>query len=197
MPALLRFLPAAAFAFLAPAAAFAAGPEKEGMPQLDFHSPLTISQVVWMALIFAGLYVLFARWGLPRVASVIEERRTAIDGDLDTARSAKAQSEAAVAELTEATRSARAEAQAAITSASDRAKSEAAARAAETNAVLDAQLSEAEGRIAEARSAAMGALRQVAGDTATAVITRLTGKTPDSARVDAAVGTLLAARGQG
>ncbi len=166
------------------------------MPQLDFHSPLTVSQVVWMALIFAGLYVLFARWGLPRVASVIEERRAAIDGDLSTAWAAKGQSDAAVAELTEATRNARAEAQAAITSASDQAKSEAAARATEMNATLDVQLHEAEGRIAEARSAAMGALRQVAGETATAVITRLTGNAPDSARVDAAVGSLLAARGQ-
>ena len=193
---MLRFFTAAASALLVPAAAFAAGPEKEGMPQLDFHSPLTISQVVWMALIFAGLYVLFARWGLPRVASVIEERRASIDGDLATAWSAKAQSDAAVAELTEATRSARAEAQSAITSASDQAKSEAAARATEMNATLDAQLHEAEGRIAEARSAAMGALRQVAGETAIAVVARLTGKAPESARVDEAVGQLLAARGQ-
>ena len=192
---MLRFVTAAASLFVVPAAAFAAGTEKEGMPQLDFHSPLTISQVVWMALIFGGLYVLFDRWGLPRVASVIEERRTAIDGDLDTARSAKTQSEAAVSELTEATRSARAEAQSAIASASDQAKSEAAARAAEMNATLDAQLHEAEGRIAEARSAAMGALPQVAGETAVAVVTRLTGKAPDTARVDAAVGALLAARG--
>ncbi len=193
---MLRSFRVVAFASLAPAAALAAEPEKQGMPQLDFHSPLTVSQVVWMAIIFACLYFLFARWGLPRVASVIEERRTAIDGDLDTARSAKAQSEAAVAELTEATRTARAEAQSAITSASDQAKSEAAARAATMNATLDAQLHEAEGRIAEARTAAMGALRQVAGETATAVITRLTGSAPEGARVDAAVGTLLAARGQ-
>ena len=31
----------------------AAGPEHEGMPQLNFKSPLTVSQVVWGAIIFA------------------------------------------------------------------------------------------------------------------------------------------------
>jgi F-type H+-transporting ATPase subunit b len=193
---MLRRLLGLAALLLTPAAAMAAGPEKEGMPQLDFHSPLTISQVVWMALIFAALYVLFARWGLPRVATVLEERRATIDGDLDTARAAKAQSDAAVTELTSATRSARAEAVAAVASASQQAKDEAAGRAAETNAVLDKQLHEAEGRIAEARAGAMGALRQVAAETATAVVTRLTGRGPDNAQVYQTVDRLLAARGQ-
>ncbi len=30
------------------------------MPQLDFANPLTISQVVWMALIFGALYFLLS-----------------------------------------------------------------------------------------------------------------------------------------
>ena len=33
----------------------AAGPEHEGMPQLNFKSPLTLSQVVWGAVIFVLL----------------------------------------------------------------------------------------------------------------------------------------------
>ncbi len=64
------------------------------------------------------------------------------------------------------------------------------------NARLDAQITEAEQRIHAARAAALGALRQVASETATAVVTRLTGMTPDAATVDRAVGTQLAARGQ-
>ena len=171
----------------------AAGPEKEGMPQLNFKSPLTISQVVWGAIIFTLLYMLLSRWALPKVASVVEDRRTRIGGDLDTARAAKTEADAAVAELTEATRRARSESQAAIAWATQQAKAEAATRTAAMNETLDAQLSEAEGRIAAARNTAMGALRQVAGDTATAVVTRLTGQAPDSAQVDRAVGGLLPA----
>ena len=171
----------------------AAGPEKEGMPQLNFKTPLTVSQVVWGAIIFVLLYVMLSRWALPKVAHVVEDRRARIGGDLDTARAAKSEADAAVAELTEATRRARSEGQTAIATATQQAKAEAASRAAAMNEKLDAQLSEAEGRIATARNTAMGALRQVAGETATAVVVRLTGQTPDSGRVDQAVGALLPA----
>ena len=56
---------------------------------------------------------------------------------------------------------------------------------------------EAGQRRGQARTAAMGALRQVAGEAATAVVTRLTGHAPAADAVDRAVGGLLAARGQG
>ena len=171
----------------------AAGPEKEGMPQLNFKSPLTVSQVVWGAIIFVLLYVLLSRWALPKVGSVVEDRRHRIAGDLDTARAAKAEADRAVDELTQATRRARAEAQASIAEATQQAKSEAASQAATANERLDAQLAEAEGRIAAAQKSAMGALRQVAGEAATAVVTRLTGTAPDAAMVDQAVASRLPA----
>ena len=65
---------------LPPAAARA-----EGMPQLDFANPLTTSQVVWGAIIFALLYVLLSRIGLPKVGAVLEERARHIAADLETA----------------------------------------------------------------------------------------------------------------
>ena len=169
----------------------AAGPEKEGMPQLNFASQLTTSQVVWGAIIFALLYVAFSKWALPKVGTVVEDRRKRIAGDLDTARGSKAEADAAVAELTAATRMARSEAQASIAAATQQAKSEAASQAATANERLDAQLAEAEGRIAAARASAMGALRQVAGETATAVVLRLTGQQPDGGVVDRAVASRL------
>ena len=175
----------------------AAGPEKEGMPQLNFKSPLTVSQVVWGAIIFVLLYVLLSRWALPKVGTVVEDRRARIAGDLETARASKAQADAAVAELTEATKRARAEAQSSIAAATQQAKAEAATQAATMNERLDAQLTEAEGRIATARGVAMGALRQVAGEAAIAVVTRLTGHAPDSTVIDRAVASRLPAAANG
>jgi F-type H+-transporting ATPase subunit b len=175
----------------------AAGPEKEGMPQLNFASPLTTSQVVWGAIIFALLYVLLDRWALPKVTTVLDERHATVAGDLDTARAAKAEADAAVAELTAATRQARAEAQAAVAGATQQAKAEAAKHGAEMNERLDAQLAEAEGRIAEARKTAMGALRQVASEAAATVVTRLTGTAPAAGVIDHAVGELLTVHAQG
>jgi len=169
----------------------------EGMPQLDFANPLTISQVVWGAVIFFALYILASRWALPRVSEVLEERDTRITGDLEVARGAKSRADAAVAELTQSTRQARAEAQAAINAAVEVARKDAAERSRVLNEQLEQQLRSAEQRIAEARQAAMGALRQVATETAATVVGRLTGHSPDPQAVEGAVGAVLASRGHG
>ncbi len=166
----------------------------EGMPQMDFKNPLTTSQAVWGALLFALLYVMLSRWALPRVGEVLEMRAQAIGVDLEAARGAKEASDAAVAELTAATRSAQAGAQAEINAAVNQAKEAAAAQSAALNAKLDAQLAAAETQIAAARSSALGALRQVATETASVVVARLTGRPADAAAVDAAVDGALAAR---
>ncbi len=181
----------AAAAALAPGAALA-----EGMPQLDFANPLTTTQVVWGIAIFIVLYVVLSRWSLPQVGAVLEDRAARIAADLDTARTAKATADLAVTEMTAATARARSEAQTEIGAAVARAKHEAAAQTAEQDARLEAQLKEAEHRIAASRNAAMGALRQVATETAATIIGRLTGSAPDAARVESAVGAALAARGQ-
>jgi F-type H+-transporting ATPase subunit b len=177
---------------LVPAAAHA-----EGMPQLDFANPLTISQVVWLAIIFAVLYVLTSRVALPKVGEVLEERATHIARDLESAQAAKSKSDAAVTEVTEATAKARAEAQAAINAALDQAKAAAAKQTAELNERLDRQLADSEAQIAAARNAAMGALRMVATDTAGTMVARLTGTAADSAALDRVIGRELAARGVG
>ena len=164
------------------------------MPQLDFANPLTISQVVWMFIIFAALYAALRYWALPQVGGVLEMREQRIASDLDSARHAKEAADQAAAEIAERGRAASAEAQSQIARAGDTAKREAADQARTDTEQLERQLAEAEQRIAAARHAAMGALRQVASDTATAVVSRLTGQPPDPARIDAAVGDVMAAR---
>ena len=186
------FLLSASLATL-PGAAMAEG----GMPQLDFTNPLTTSQVVWGALIFILLYILVSRFALPQVAQVLDLRSATIRNDLDTANAAKERADAAAVEMAAATAQARAEAQAAINTAMDQAHAQAAIDAAALNERLEVQIKSAEARIATARAAAMSALRGVALSTATTVIDRLTGATPDSGAVAGAVDRALSARGQG
>lgn len=188
MPRLLR---TAALFLLMPTAAMAAG-----LPQLDFNNPLTIDQAGWGAVIFVILLLLCWRWGLPKVATVLEQRAGTIAADLDAARDSKTEADAAIVEMDAAIARARAEAQAAINEAVGKAKQEAAGQAAALNARLEAQLQQAEQRIAAAQGAAMRALRTVATDAAGTLIARLTGSAPDAARVERAVGAALAARGQ-
>ena len=177
---------------LLPAGAFAAG-----MPQLDFSTPLTISQVIWGAIIFVVLYMMLARTGLPLVASVLEERAGHIHRDLEGARAAKTKADADTAAATAATAKARAEAQAAINAALEQAKAAATAQTEALNQRLEARLKDAEAQITRAQAQAMGALRQVATDTAGSVITRLTGAAPDAGVLQRAVGSALSARGIG
>lgn len=187
----------AAMAAAAIATVPAAARAGEGMPQLDFGNPLTVSQVVWLALIFLTFYLLLNNWALPQVAAVLAKRAATIGADLDTARSAKLAADNAVAEFTAATRQAQASAQAQVAAAADQAKAEAAAQSALLNQRLDAQLAEAEQRINAARTSALGALRQVATETAGAVVARLTGHAADAVSVDHEVGAVLAATGRG
>jgi F-type H+-transporting ATPase subunit b len=182
---------------LVPLLALPAAAMAEGMPQLDFKTPLTISQVVWGAIIFVVLYIMLSRTALPMVASVLEERATKIAKDLDEARAAKARADDGMREADEATAKARAESQAAINAALDEAKTAAAAQAEVLNTRLEKQLQESETQIAQARASAMSALRQVATETAATVVTRLTGKEPDAGRLDSAIGSALTARGIG
>jgi F-type H+-transporting ATPase subunit b len=168
-----------------------------GMPQLDFNTPLTISQVIWGVIIFVVLYVVLSRQGLPLVESVLEERAGHIARDLEGARAAKATADAGLAEAAAATAKARADAQASIAAAVDEAKKAAAAQAEALNARLEARLQDAEAQIHQARAAAMGALRQVATETAATVVTRLTGSAPDAGRLEQAVGSAISARGAG
>ena len=190
--ALLAAVPAA----LAQVAEEHPGATGGGMPQLNFGHPLVISQVVWLLIIFGLLYVVMHQVALPGVASVLEERKRRIDGDLEAAQAAKARADEAMAEHRAATAKARAEGQAAIAEAVQRAQAEAAARSEESNVRLNAQIEQAEKRIAAARDSAMGALRQVSADTAEALVSRLVGGGTDRAAVERAVDGELAARGR-
>jgi len=188
-----RIIPAIGAGLLTlPSAAMA-----KGMPQLDFTTPLILSQVVWGAIIFVVLYILLSRTGLPMVASVLQERAAKIAKDIDDARAAKAGADAGMAEADQATATARAESRAAINAALEEAKNAAAAQAEALNTRLEKQLQDSEAQIARARASAMSALRQVATETAATVVTRLTGTAPDAARLDGAIGSALAARGIG
>lgn len=175
------------------ACAARAAEQKEGMPQLDFNNPMTLSQVVWLGIIFLVFYILLSNWALPKVAEVLQLRASTIAQDLDAARAAKAEADTAVAELTAATKTAHVAAQAQIADALAKAKADAAAQAAGVNAKLDAQIAQAEQRIATARASGLSAVKQVATEAAIAMVGRLADVTPNVSAIESAVVSALAA----
>ncbi len=179
----------AACVLAGPSPAFAAG-----MPQLDFHNPLTIWQVVWGAVIFLLLYLVLSRSALPQVASVLDARRGRIEGDLEAARTAKTGADRAIDDLRRARRKAAAEAQANLDRVLQDAREEAAVRTREMNARLEAEIAAAEAQLAQERTRAMGALRTVAADTAQLLVERVTGQPAGRSLVESHVDGALAAR---
>src|SRR5262245_65996164 len=80
-----------------------------GFPPFD---PATFaSQLFWFALTFILLYVLMSRVALPRIGTILEDRRKRIDGDLADAQRSKEASDAAIAAHEKALAEARGRAQ--------------------------------------------------------------------------------------
>lgn len=164
------------------------------MPQMDFHNPLTGEQVLWMVVILVVLYLLLARWGLPEMGKVLENRASVIARDLAAARSAKTAADQAVTQLNATMAQARNKAQAQIASAVAQAKAQAALNAAALAASLDAKLAASEAQIDAARAQAMAAIKPVAEVAASTMLSKLTGSVPAAETLARRVDDALAAR---
>lgn len=145
------------------------------------------SQLVWLALSFVLLYVLMARVALPRIGSILEARSKHIADDLAAANRFKEQSDAAHAAYEKSLAEARARAQAIASSTRETQAREAAQLRKRLEAQLHERLAAAERSIATTRGAAMGNVRAIAADTASAIVERLIGQVPAPNDVAAAL----------
>ncbi|MBF0306698.1 MAG: F0F1 ATP synthase subunit B' [Alphaproteobacteria bacterium] len=162
------------------------------MPQFDptFFSP----QLFWLAVTFIGLYVLMARVSIPRIGAVLEERQRRIDENLSKAAALKADTDAAIEVYERALAESRGKAQAMIKETVDRMAHEAENRQREVGARLAEQIKAGEARIEAAKAQALASVREVAADVARATVERITGQTPDEARLAEAVATAMEKR---
>jgi F-type H+-transporting ATPase subunit b len=159
------------------------------MPQLDVST--YPSQIFWLVVTFAVLYVLMAKVAIPRIEAMVEGRRTRIEDDLDRSGRMRTEAEAVIAAYEKALASARHQAQLTMKETTDRLKAETAERQKEAAAVIAERTRAAEARIAAAKAAAMANLRNVATDVARAATARLVGAEVDNARAAAAVDAVL------
>jgi F-type H+-transporting ATPase subunit b len=144
------------------------------------------SQLLWLALIFVALYLLMARIALPRVGSILEQRRQTMAGDIAEAQRLKGQSEEAMAAYEKGLADARSRAQALVNEARAQQTADAADRRKALDTNLNGHIAEAEKSIAQSKSAAMDNVRGIAVDAAGAIIERLIGRKPASQEAVAA-----------
>ncbi len=166
-----------------------AGEHGRGFPPFDPHS--FPSQLLWLTLTFIALYLLMARLALPRIASIIEERRRHIDDDLAQAQQLKASSDAAIAAHEKALNDARGQAQGLASETRAKAAAAAQERRKAVDAKLHLQIAASEKTIAATRATAMSQLGGIAEDTAGAIVERLIGASPPRQEISQAVNAAL------
>ena len=144
-------------------------------------------QLLWLAITFAALYTLMSRLVLPRLTGIIENRRAMIAKDLDDAAAMKTRAEEAGTAYDKALAEAKGRAQALAQETRAKLSAESDARRKGLEADLNARLAESEATITARKAEAMGHVRGIARDTASAIIERLTGRAPAPQSVEAAL----------
>ena len=162
------------------------------MPQLDISTFST--QIVWLVITFAALFLVMWRIAVPRISDALEQRQKRMDDNLDKAAEFKKEAEAAIEAYEQSLAAAREAAHSAITDANATLLEEAATKDAELADKLKKMLSESEASIAKATEDAMSNVRVVAEEVASAAVERLLGDKVDAGVVTAAVDTATKAR---
>ena len=160
------------------------------MPQLELQD--FAPQLIWLAITFITLYIIMARVALPRIATVIEERRDRIASDLDKAEQLKRQTDEAIAAYEESLAEARNRAHAIAQETRDKLSGEVDTEKAQVEKQITEKTTKAEARIAEAKATALTHVNEVAADTAEAIVTQLIGGKMTKKELDQAVSRALA-----
>ncbi|EJW09642.1 ATP synthase B' chain [Rhodovulum sp. PH10] len=160
-----------------------------GFPPFDAQT--FPSQLIWLAICFALLYLMVSKAVLPRVSGILAARRAKIDSDLADAARLKGDADAAVASYEKALAAARERAHAIATETREKLTAESEAHRKAVEAELADKLHAAEAQIAAGKTKAMANVRGIAVDAASAIVARLADKAPTAGAVDAAVDKAL------
>lgn len=156
-----------------------------GLPQLRIDT--YPSQMFWLLVTFAVLYVAFSKSVLPNIGSVIEMRESKIKGDLDAAEAMRAQSEEIRAAYEKGLEQARADATAAIADVEAAVKKKAEDRAHDFRKKSEDDVAAAEKRMDDVRAKSMGEMTIVAAEVATIAAEKITGVSGDKDKAKAIV----------
>jgi F-type H+-transporting ATPase subunit b len=140
---------------------------------------------------FLTLYWVIAKFAIPRIGEILEQRARLIQDDLDRAAGLKADTDAAIASYEKAMANARAQARDVLVATTNAMKKLADDQTAAVNAEVTKQVADAETRIAKAKDEAIGSIRAIAGETAREAVSKLAGLALDAGKIDAAVGGAL------
>lgn len=158
---------------LAASPAYAAG---SSFPPFD--STTFVGQLFWLALTFGTLYFLMSTIALPRVGTILEERRETIASALAEAAKAQKQAEEAAIAHEQSLAKAKADGQAIAQEARAKSAKQIETKRKKVEEENAAKLSEAEARITAMKTEAMGNVATIAQEAVLAMIEQISGKAP-------------------
>lgn len=139
-----------------------------GMPQLDFST--YANQIFWLCVTLLIIYLVLKRVALPRIASVLADRHSAIANDLEQAEALKQKAVEAEEAYNIALAEARTEAGKIVAEAKAAMQSELDKAIAHADAEIAVKAAESEGKITEIRDSAVKDVAEVAKATAGEVL---------------------------
>lgn len=160
------------------------------MPQFEVANALP--QIVWLALIFAILYLTLSFGALPKVEKVASQRAQVIGDDLAQAEAAKGRAEATSAAYEASLAEARNAALKVTVEAKATTSRETAERLKAVDTEIGGRITEASTRIETARVAALAKLDTVAAEATADIVERLTGRRPTPGEAGAAIAAVQA-----
>jgi F-type H+-transporting ATPase subunit b len=145
-----------------------------------FNPETFASQLLWLAITFAALYLLISRVAIPQIGGILESRRMRIEGDLKEAERLRVETERAAAAYEEALAEARTNAHAIAEETRQGIRTDIEGKRAKVESELAAKMAEAEARIAQTKKAALSNVQQIAADTAAALVAQLSAPASDA-----------------
>ena len=155
-----------------------------GMPQLDFST--FPNQIFWLLVTLTIIYLVLSRVALPRIGSVLAERKGTITNDLAAAEELKQKAVQAEAAYQNALTTARVEAAKIVAAAKADIQKDLDKATAKADADIAAKTAESEKAIADIRAGSADAVKAVALDTVRELVAALGGAV-DARAVTAAV----------
>jgi F-type H+-transporting ATPase subunit b len=148
---------------------------KGGLPQFD--PEWFASQIFWIGVSFAVLYIIFAKKTLPTISAVIENRKNHIQSNLESAEKITAEADTVHDAYNEEFQQAQIKAGDAIQKAETEIKDKSAAALDDFRARSDKEVKAAEGRINNAKMMAMDDMNVIAAEAASVAVEKIIGKT--------------------
>ena len=161
--------------------------------QLTADNWYLASQLFWLLVVFAGIYLVIGRGMLPKIEATVDARYRKNDmaDDLAAAKAAHAAADGLEESYRQQSDASRVAAQKAVAEAKDKAAKDAEKRLAKVDAELGDKLAAAEADVAAARKSAMAEIESVAAEAAGDLVAKLSGVKIGAADAKAAVKAVL------